>query len=344
MASVITPLALLIGMTATILFVPTTLDAAVQSQTRDGLAADWVLGSSGPGVPAAAVEQIQSTKGVSAAVSAVESTIWIGRDRRSAQGLSSPGLTDAIDPDVSSGSLTQLDDGDIAMSSLAAQDRRVGEKVNATFGDGATASFTLVAIYRRGLGFGDTLMSFGQLVKHVDIPLAQQVFITGSVDPETIQDELAAYPGLGLVDRSGYRQVLSDRQNANDAANLVFLALIIAFCGIAVVNTLAMATGDRSREFSLLRLAGATSQQVRSMLRWELALVVILALVLAAIASWSTLTGFSIGMTSDATPTIEPLICVGLVLSAAVLGAVALFLPARALLRRNPADEMTSGQ
>jgi putative ABC transport system permease protein len=344
MASVVTPLALLIAMTTTILFVPTTVDAAVQAQTRAGLTADWVLGSSGPGVPAAAVDQVRSTAGVSAAVSAAASTLWVGRDKRSTQGLSSPGLTAAIDPDVSSGSLARLDDGEIAMSSLAAQGRHVGETIDATFGDGTTASLTLVAIYRSGLGFGDTLMSFDQLVRHLDTPLAQQVFITGPLDPNTIHAELSAYPGLRLVDRSGYGQVLGDRQDANAAANLAFLALIIAFCGLAVVNTLAMATADRSREFSLLRLTGATSRQVRGMLRWELALVVVVAVVLAAIASWSTLTGFSIGMAGEAVPTVEPLTYAGLVLGALLLGGVALFVPARVLLRRRPADEMTSGQ
>ncbi len=343
-AAAVTPLALLIGMTVTILFVPTTLGAAKQAQVRDGLSADWVVGSSGPGVPAAAVAQVQSSKGVSASISVVASTIWVGRDRRSTQGLSGQRLTDAINPEVSSGSIASLRDGDIAMSTLAAQGRHVGDRVEATLGDGSKASFTLVAIYRRGLGFGDTLMSFDQLVRHVDTPLAQSVYIKGSVNRATLSDELSPYAGLRLVNRSGYRQVLSDQQSAGNAANLVFLALVVAFCGIAVVNTMVMATTGRSREFSLLRLTGATSRQVKSMLRWELALVVVLAFGLATIASWSTLTGFSIGMTSNVTPTIVPLTYVGVVLWAVLLGVVAIFVPARALLRRNPADELTSGE
>lgn len=342
MASVVTPLALLIGMTATILFVPTTIDAAVEAQTRNGVIADWVLTSNGPGIPARVITRVESTAGVEVAVSAVHSTIWIGRDKRSAQGLTRQGLTDVINPDVMSGSLTRLGDGDIAMSSVTAQGRHIGDTVDATLGDGTKTSFTIVAIYRRGLGFGDTLISYGQLVQHIDTPLAQQVFIKGPVDPGAIRDVLTSYPGMLLVDRAGYRQALINRQNPNDAANLVFLALIIGFCVIAMVNTLAMATADRSREFSLLRLTGATLRQVRNMLRWELALVIILAVAFAAIASWSTLTGFSIGMVGEATPTIEPLTFLDLVLGAVVPGAVALFLPAQALLRRNPADEMTT--
>jgi putative ABC transport system permease protein len=344
MASALTPLALLLAMTATVLFVPSTVETAVQAQTRDGLSADWVVASSGPGVPAAAAARIRSTNGVSAAVSAVASTVWIGRDKRSAQGLSNAGLTEIINPDVTSGTLAKLKDGDIAMSSLSAHGRHVGDKVNGTLGDGTKVLFVLVAIYRRGLGFGDTLMNFDQLVQHVNSPLAQQVFIKGSLDPNTLDNELAPYPGLRLIDRSGYRQVISDHHNANDAANLAFLALIIAFCGIAVINTLVMATTDRTREFSLLRLTGATTRQVRSMLGWELAFTVVLAVVLAVIASGSTLIGFSIGMTDAATPTVSPLTCAALVLCAVVLGVIAVYLPAWALLRRNPADEMTSTQ
>lgn len=114
--------------------------------------------------------------------------------------------------------------------------------------------------------------------------------------------------------------------------------------GDKAINTLAMATIDRSRDFSLLRLTAATPRQVRSMLRWELALAVIVAVVLATIASWSTLTAFSIGMTGRATLTVEPLTYAGRVFGSVLLGAVALLLPARTMLRRNPADEMTSGQ
>ncbi len=69
----------------------------------------------------------------------------------------------------------------------------------------------------------------------------------------------------------------------------------------------------------------------------------IVAVVLAAIASGSTLAGFSIGMTSRATPTIAPLTGAGIVLAAVLLGAVAVFLPARALLHRKPAGGMTCG-
>jgi putative ABC transport system permease protein len=57
-----------------------------------------------------------------------------------------------------------------------------------------------------------------------------------------------------------------------------FVAIIFAFTSIAVVNTLAMIALRRGGELALLRLTGATPRRVRSMARWEAALIVAIGL------------------------------------------------------------------
>jgi putative ABC transport system permease protein len=57
-----------------------------------------------------------------------------------------------------------------------------------------------------------------------------------------------------------------------------FVAIIFAFTSIAVVNALAMIALRRGGELALLRLTGATPRQVRSMARWEAALIVAIGL------------------------------------------------------------------
>lgn len=52
MASAVTPLALLTGMTCTVLFVTPALGDAARAQARDGIRAGWVLAAQGPGVTA----------------------------------------------------------------------------------------------------------------------------------------------------------------------------------------------------------------------------------------------------------------------------------------------------
>jgi putative ABC transport system permease protein len=56
------------------------------------------------------------------------------------------------------------------------------------------------------------------------------------------------------------------------------VAIIFAFTSIAVVNTLAMIALRRGGELALLRLTGATPRRVRSMARWEAALIVAIGL------------------------------------------------------------------
>ena len=57
-----------------------------------------------------------------------------------------------------------------------------------------------------------------------------------------------------------------------------FVAEIFAFTSIAVITTLIMIALRRRRELGLLRLVGATPRQVRSMARWEAALIITIGL------------------------------------------------------------------
>ena len=341
-ASVITPLALLIGMAAVILFVPATLGGAAQTQTSAGIQADYLIGSSGPGVPAAAIQALRAAPGISTVTEDLQTTIWVGEDKRSAQALTPAGLSQVLDPGVKSGSLDQLGPGTIAMSEVAAQGRHVGDAVQATLGDGTKAQLRLVAVYSRGLGFGDTLLNFGDVVGHVDDPLAKTVLVKGSVTPEHLRARINGFPGLTVTGRSGLGAVQSAHQQTSTEVNLVFMGLIIVFAAIAVINTLAMSTHGRSREFALMRLAGTTRRQAQHILLSELALIVAVATALGTGAAWMALTGFSRGMTGSGMPVIVPGTYVLIVAGAISLGLVATAVPARFVLRRNPAEEISA--
>ncbi|HEY7265836.1 MAG TPA: FtsX-like permease family protein [Trebonia sp.] len=339
-ASVITPLALLIGMTATIVFVPATISHGARAQAAAGMKADYLVGSSGPGVPASAAQALRATPGVSAVIEDLQTTIWVGKDKRSAQGVTAAGLAQVLDPGVTSGSLGQLGPGAIAMSDLAARGRRIGGTVQVTLGDGTKTRLRLVAVYSRGLGFGDTLLDYANIAGHVDDPLAKTVLIKAAVTQEALRERLTGFPGLTVSDRSGYDGVQSAQQQANAEISLLFLGLIIAFASIAVINTLAMVIGDRSREIALMRLIGTTRRQVLRTLHLELALIAGVAAVLGTGAALLTLTGFSTGMLGSGTPDIAGGTYALILAGATVLGLLATAVPARMVLRRNPAMEI----
>lgn len=118
--------------------------------------------------------------------------------------------------------------------------------------------------------------------------------------------------------------------------NYLALGLIVAFAGIAMVNTLAMAVAGRSRELALLRLAGATRRQVLRMLRWETLAVAVIATALGAVIAFWTLTAYGAGMTGDASPHVPAPAALGIVAVTTLLALAATALPARLALRADP--------
>lgn len=350
MASAVTPLALLIGMTCTVLFVQPTLGDAARAQAREGVRADWVLVAQGPGVPARAAEKIRAIHGVAATTEIVRTTVRVGLDKYPAQGVTPQGLTRTWDPEVTRGSLAPLtrDKNAVAVSRLAADQLglRPGSPLKLTLGDGTPAAMTVAAVYARGLGFGDITLPHDLLAHHMDNPLASTVLVSAA--STVTQSELAAavkeFPGLSVVTRSSVDRLQADRQRAGAEVNYLAMGLVLAFTAIAVVNTLAMSVSERVREFAMLRLAGATRRQVLRMLRIEAVAVLSIAAVLGSGISLAVLTAFSVGMTGSATPAVLPPVYVTVVGVAGLLALVATALPGRMALSVRPVEVATSKQ
>ncbi|MBK3563468.1 FtsX family ABC transporter permease [Streptomyces sp. MBT62] len=333
MASVVTPLTLLIGMTCTVLFVQPTLGNAARAQVREGVRADWVVASQGPGVPAEAARQLRARHDIVTEV--VRTTVRVGLDKYVAQGVTPAGLTRTWDPDVTAGSLAGLTEHTAAVSELAADQLHLkpGGTLKFTLGDGTPATLTVVAVYARGLGFGDLTLAHDLVARHVDNPLASSVLVSTPRTQTQLATTLREFPGVRVLAPAAADSLQAQRQQANAEVNYLAMGLVLAFTAIAVVNTLAMSVAERVREFALLRLAGATRRQVLRMLRIEALSVVLLATALGSGVALAVLTAFSIGMTGRAAPSVTPLVYVTVVTVGAALALVATALPGRAALR-----------
>ncbi|MET9343185.1 ABC transporter permease [Nonomuraea sp. NPDC003804] len=117
------------------------------------------------------------------------------------------------------------------------------------------------------------------------------------------------------------------------AISLVLNAVLLGYLAIAVVNTLVMATISRVREFALLRLVGARTSQVQSMMRQEAGIIVICAVVVGTIAALPSLIGISYAIRHSVFPSVPPLIYIGIVIVAAMIAWPAVMLPTRLALR-----------
>ncbi|MGW6061575.1 FtsX-like permease family protein [Streptomyces sp. NPDC055189] len=344
MAAAVTPLALLTGMTCTVLFVQPTLGDAARAQARDGIRADWVLAAQGPGVPAGAAQQLRTTEGVGAATEVVRTTVRVGLDKYPAQGVSTAGLTRTWDPDVTAGSLQGFGKGSVAVSELAADQLglRPGSTLKLTLGDGTKTALEVSAVYARGLGFGDLTMAHDLVARHVDNPLAATVLIKSDRTQEQLAARVEKFPGVRVLAPAAADNLQAERQEANAEVNYLAMGLILAFTAIAVVNTLAMSVSERIREFAMLRLAGASRRQVLRMLRTEALSVLFIGTAIGSGIALAVLTAFSVGMTGSAAPSVTPLVYVSVVAVAALLALVATALPGRAALKPRPVTVATA--
>ncbi|MEV0348755.1 FtsX-like permease family protein [Nonomuraea sp. NPDC050680] len=330
LSSVVTPLSLMVAMTCTILFVQTTMGYAAQEQATAGTRAEHVLG---PHVPSGTAAAVRRLPGVEAVTEVLRTSVRVGLDKYGAQAVTADGLGRTMDLGVLSGSLGDLDDGSVAVSRTAAERLGVaaGAKISLTLGDGTPAELRVVAIYSRGLGFGELTLSHALVAGHVDDPLGTVLVAAPSV---TRADLERAVSGVGVLDRA---QAV-EAGGANGEVNYVAMGLIIAFTAIAVVNTIAMSTSSRSRELALLRLVGTTRRQVLRMLSLETLAAVVVAVTIGTVIALVTLSAFSMGMTGSVVPHIPPLTYLAVVAAAAGLALLATALPGRLVLGRRPVE------
>ncbi|GLX00488.1 FtsX-like permease family protein [Microtetraspora sp. NBRC 16547] len=363
LAAVVSPLILMLAFAGTTVFTQSTIGHATARQAADGLRADYVVRSAGPGVPSDVSRSARALPGV-AGVTEVIDTRVVGDleelGERTLRPYGAIGLTvpaHGLDLDVQAGSLDRLrgDTGDtggaggsagsstggtVALSTLAADSFgvSVGDKVRLRLGDGTPITPTVVAVYGRGLGFGDVALPYDLVRAHTASGMADRLLVVGDGSIRNGLAELS--PGLTVLDRDDASDVRDAELELNNWVNLLALGLIIVFIAVSVINTLVMATTGRVREFALLRLVGGTRRQVLGVIRWEALLVGGIALAAGTAIAVPTLMAISYGLTGSAIPHVRPVALAAMVAATLGLALAATLIPARAVLAGRPADHI----
>ncbi|MBD0736929.1 ABC transporter permease [Streptomyces sp. CBMA29] len=350
LASAITPIVLVTAFCGTLLCMQGSLRHEAARQIKDGVVADQVLGSSGAGVAADTARRAAKVPGVDGTVGVLRT----GALYRASGSLNSasllgvsgdPGkLPDVLQLGLKTGSLSALtgDGRTVAVDSLLAGTAKVkvGDRIPLWLGDGTQVRPTVVATYERGLGIGQLLMPRAAVADHARTAYDTQVLVHDApgADRTAVERDLSrlGVAGLTVTDRAGYRQQADKELELNAWANSVMAAVLGGFAAVAAANTLVMTVLDRRREVALLRLAGTTRRQVLGMVRLEALLVAAAGLLIGGAIAWITLVPIARGLTG-ASPYIPPGTALGLAGAATVLGLLSTALPARALLRANPA-------
>lgn len=195
-------------------------------------------------------------------------------------------LTDHFRLRLLSGRVPDGDHHIAAGRSVAASNGwRTGSTIAGRYQDGTRATFRITAIYADiktpypssvptliiDLPDRPTTTVLGDSIDRIEVTVAP------GADPvatrSALQAALAPWPNLDLKDREAVKDEASGNIDLALRLILVLLMLSVLIAALGIVNTLALAVVERTREIGMLRAVGLQRRQTRSMIKYE-ALVV----------------------------------------------------------------------
>lgn len=216
--------------------------------------------------------------------------------RRQARAVDPAAFGTALAPPVLDGSPAALDDSSIVVDTEWG--RELGDEVHVWRADGSPVTLRVVAVIREGAGGN------GAYVTAANAPGAEigELLVSAAPgsDPATVAAglrESLAPLGAAAVSHQDWAAAASTESGGVTALGMrVVLGIALAYTGLFIAGTLAMATRDRLPERRLLRLAGATGGQILRVLAVETLLVLLVGTVLAALAGGLVLGGMSVAL------------------------------------------------
>jgi putative ABC transport system permease protein len=246
-----------------------------------------------------------------------------------------------MDLGVTSGSLGVLRPGQVAVSALEAgsgeMNVHTGSRVTVWLPDGTPYHATVSAIYSRSLAAGDLLIPAAVAAGHTGTaPGFGQLLISGG-SPATLAALTAGHPGWHLTARNVANAQAAQNASENSFGNDLIFGVIGTLAAVSLINTLVVVTLERRRAVRLLGRAGATRGQVLATFGWHAAFVIVTGLLSGAAAGAVAMLAVTRAATGSWVPYIPLDQGAGLALAVAALTVTAVMIPARLLLRREPA-------
>ncbi|MFD0516530.1 FtsX-like permease family protein [Paractinoplanes durhamensis] len=199
----------------------------------------------------------------------------------------------------------------------------------------------IVAIYQRGLGFGDVLLPRTTVAGHTATNLDDEILISAPASSDAaLRKVAAAHPGSSLVDTATLTGGLARDLALSAWLNRMLIAAMVGYTAVAAANTMVMAALARRRELALLRLTGATRRQVRRMVNAEQIGLLGTAVVLGGAIAALTLSSVVRALTGTPVPYVPPLGWAAVLGGTTVLALATTILPIARLLRVPPVTQI----
>ncbi|MEU8211463.1 ABC transporter permease [Micromonospora sp. NPDC049044] len=346
MATVLIALVLSVGFGGSVWFLQTNLERQTTTQSSTGTLAERVLVAPG-GLPADAAREIRELPGVRAATGVRRTQVVVralgGIEPVGAQSVDPAGSTSTMDLDVREGNLADLRAGTVAVSATQASSSGwdVGDKVELWLGDGTPVTLDVVAVYGRGLGFGDVTLAAETVAGHTDGNTVDEVLVRAGPEADSA---LAAWsagrPGAEVVDAATRTRLISTDLALGAWLNRLLIGVMVGYAALAAATTMVMAALARRRELALLQLVGVTRRQIRAMVQAEQAGLLGTAVLIGATIAALTLSAIVNGLTGSPIPYVPPLGWVAVLGGTTLLALATTVWPVRRLLSVPPIDDI----
>jgi putative ABC transport system permease protein len=263
-----------------------------------------------------------------------------GGDSQAASGVDPATISQVFDPELEKGGPDVLanlrDDQALADDGWAeSHGFKLGDKIHVTTPKGTEVDYELAGTYNNKLDMlGKFVVTNASMTKDWNQPDDSFILVGGKGSPETLERAakgvLAEFPIAKAQTLTQFKDESADQ--VNQLLGLVFgllgLSVIVALLGI--VNTLALAVHERTRELGLLRAVGMSRRQVRRMVRAESVITALIGAILGLVLGIVFAVIVSRPLAADGFVLTFPIVTlIVLTVLAAIAGVIAAIPPAR---------------
>jgi len=255
--------------------------------------ADYLISSDGGSIDPALVTRLESVEGVEKVTPYRLESVTINGKPTLLSTADNGALVKIAGIKATKGSLSELGDGTIAVSSQTGEGIRPGASVNVVTSQGATRDLRVVAVLDTTIDAADV----GNLVEPTTFdalvgetaPTAAFIDAVDGAESDTrdaIDNVVARRPDITVTEGNALGKTVASVFDflINAVNGLLLMSVIVALIGI--VNTLSLSILERRRELGLLRVMGMVDKKVQRMVRLESALI----------AALGTVSGIAVGL------------------------------------------------
>lgn len=176
------------------------------------------------------------------------------------------------------GRLPRLGDGQIALTSSVMKGQKIkkGQRIVVRGAQGRVPLTVAAAYHDPSHLFADQAVVSTATMDRLDPDASTRAVLVRGGSEQALSRAFADVPGVEVLDRAAYVRTAAAAMTKGMRViyGFIGMALVLALFGMA--TTVSMSVGERTREFGLLGAVGATVTQIRSIVRWEAATVVLL--------------------------------------------------------------------